>query len=377
MFTIHTAKTPLEILELSDALDKFVNKWSQNPLLLRGFISQIMNSSHAKGWTPRFLTVKFDGRIVGTAPLMTRTHLGLRHAEFFPEDWLSPDFVVEERYREACVSCIFDYVFSRLNCQFAHLYLPKESPNLGIVEKTCRVKGYGFSVYNYSRHCVIPVDCSWEEYQSRKGRRRKIRQIECKLDQVAPWEVEYFEEINRETEVLANILEIERNSWKESLNNDLRNVNIEQLLMALEGSSIVSKDISDFRCSAWFLTFNQKPAAYTLAIRYKGTGFIVKTAYDKKYSKTYVGKYINHVAIRDMFKEGGIRTIDFMAAYPFMSFWTSSSMDHVGLSVWKGKIAGLVQEMSSSTPLWNIWRSLLQSSAYCRLKKALIKETYN
>lgn len=335
-----------------------------------------MKSSRAKGWTPIFLIVKSEGKIVGTAPLMTRTHLGLRYAEFLPEDWLSPDFVVDDGYREACIGSIFEYLFEKLNCQFVKLYLPIESRNLKTVKHHCEVRGDGFSVYNQSRHCVLPVDCSWEAFEGRKGRRRKIRQIERKLDRIAPWEIEYVERLDSEGDVLDKILDVEKRSWKESFSNDLRNANLEQLLMALEGSKIIGGDISDFKCSVWLLHFNHKPAAYTLAFRYKGTGYIIKTSYDKKYTKSYVGKYINNVAIRDIFNEGYVKTIDFMAAYPFMSFWTSTFRTHIGFSIWKGKTAAFMWRLRSNNHLSSVWDAVFQSSAYVHLKRTLEQKRY-
>lgn len=374
--TVHVLRSASEILASEEPIDAFLKTWSQNPLLLKGFISQFMNSTRTRGWTPLYLIMKDDEKIVGTAPLMTKTQFGFRYAEFLPEDWLAPDFVIDSQFRDAFIHGIFEYLFGRLNCHFVKFNLPLESPNVKPVADRCRAEGDGFSIYNQSSHCAIPVDCGWDEFEGRKGRRRKIRQIERKLDQIAPWEVEYVEDACVGSAVPERVLDIERRSWKESFQNDLRAANVEQLMMALEGSRIVGDGGGDFKCSAWFLNFNRKPAAYTLVVKYKGTAFIVKTSFDKKFAKSYVGKYVNTIAIRDMFHDGQTKTIDFMAAYPFMSFWTPYSAVHVGFSIWKGTAAAFMWRLRQNTFMTNEWNFVFRSSAYMHLKRVFQNKRY-
>ncbi len=359
--TVHAISNHSKILELEEAIDDFVNKWSKNPLLFGGFTSQFMRSSRVRGWTPLFLVVKADEKIVGTAPLMIKKRLGGRSAAFFPNDWFSPDFVVDDGYREACISCVFEYLFKDLNCRFVKFYLPEESQNLEIVEQHCKVHRIGFSTWIQSRHCIIPVKYTWDEFQRKKGRQRIIRQIERKLDQIDPWKTEYIKNISNRPDVLDKILDVEKKSWKQSSHNDLRDTNNEELLMIWEGAQIVARTKTDIKCSVWFLQINNKTVAYTLVIRYKEAAFIIKTAYDSRYTKFYVGKYINHIAIRDMFNEGQIKTIDFMAKYPFMSFWTSLSLNHVGIFMWKGKMAELEKNLSSNTFVLRILKVVLDN----------------
>ena len=52
--TVQFISDPSKISELADTLDGFVNKYSQNPLLLSGFITQFMSSTRVKDWTPFF-----------------------------------------------------------------------------------------------------------------------------------------------------------------------------------------------------------------------------------------------------------------------------------------------------------------------------------
>lgn len=99
------------------------------------------------------------------------------------------------------------------------------------IKQQCKVRGMGFTTWNQSKHCIIPVDCTWDEFQQKKGRRRIIRQIECKLDQIDTWNIEYTENVDSRPEILEKILDIERRSWKQSSSNSLRARNVEELLM--------------------------------------------------------------------------------------------------------------------------------------------------
>ena len=305
--------------------------------------------------------VTADEKIVGTAPLMIKKRLGIRRAEFFPNDWFSPDFVVDSQYKNACFECVFEYLFKTLKCKFVKFCLPAESANLVTIEQKCKVKGIGCSDWIHSKHCIIPVSCTWDQFQQKSGRRRIIRQIECKLDQNDTWGIECVENVSNRQDVLEKMLKIEQLSWKQSLNNNMRTSNYEELLMNWKGSQIANRNNKDLVGSVWFLQINGETVGYTFAIKYKGTAFIIKTSYDAQYTKFYVGKYINTMAIRDMFNDGSTKTIDFMAKYPFMSFWTSLSLDHVGVFMYNGNLATLVKRLSSNTLFLRVWKTLLNN----------------
>lgn len=338
---------PSEILELSNVIDAFVNKWSKNPFSLSGFIIRFMRSNRVKGWNPFVLVVKADEKIVGIAPLMMKNWLGMRFVQFFPADTYSPDFVVNNHYRDTVISYISKYLFKILNCQFARFCLPAESPNIETMKQHCRDDGIDFYSNIQSAHSIIPVECTWDEFQKKKGRRRITRQIECKLDQIGPWTIDYVEDAYNNREALEKILDVERRSWKARA-PEVITITAEEILMSLDGSHIVAQTKTDFKCSAWFLRINSETVAYVLVIKHKDMAFIHKTSFDNKYRKFYVGKYVTNIAIADMFNEGRIRTIDFMATNSFMSFWTSLSLSRVEVLMWKGVSATLLKRAYSN-----------------------------
>ncbi len=358
--SLYAISDPSKILELEEVIDAFVNKWSKNPFLLDGFLSQFITSNRLREGAPFVLLVKADEKIIGIAPLVIKKQLGMQYAEFFPSWWFSPDFVVDDQYREACMRYVVEYLFQSLNCLFARFYLPSESSNLETLEQQCKVHGIKFSAAtNQFRHCILPIECTWNEFQEKKGRRRIIRQIERKLNQIGPWKIEYVENASNRQDVLEKILAVERMSWKESWRNGMQMATDEELLMNWEGSQIEAKTATDFKCTVWFLEINRETVAYTFVIKYKGTAFITKTTYDNRYRKFYVGKYIMNMTIRDLFNEGQIKNIDFLTELPFMSFWTSLTLSHVRVLMYKSNLVSLAEQLLSNASVSKVFEAVL------------------
>ena len=188
--------------------------------------------------------------------------------------------------------------------------------------------------------------------------------MERKLNQISPWRIVYVEDVSNRPDVLEKILDVERMSWKESWRNRMLIATDEDLLMIWEGSQIVARTKTDFKGSVWFLQINHETVAYSFVIKYKGTAFMAKTSYDNRYRTFYVGKYINHIAIRDMFNEGQIKTIDFMADLPYMPFWTSLSLSQVGVLMWKGKLGTLAEQLRSNTFVLRVLKAVLGNLPY-------------
>jgi hypothetical protein len=350
---------PHKILELREEIDVFVDKWSTNPFLLSGYLNQFMRSNRISGWTAFVLVGKADERIAAIAPLMIKKRLGMGFVRFSHNYWLSPDFVVAKQYREVFMANIFDYLFETLNCRFASFCLSSLSQNLKPLKQCCQVAGMSFSVKNQPGYCVLPVECSWGEFLERKGRRRIIRQIERKLNQLGSWKIDYVEDVRNRPDVLEKILDVEKKSWKESWRNGKQITSDEDLLMIWEGSQTAAKTKTDFRGSVWFLQIDQETVAYTFVIRNKQMAFIAKTSFDNKYRKFYVGKYLMHMAIGGLFNEDKVKAIDFMTDLPFMSFWSPLSFCRVEIDMTKGNFAKLMQNISANSYVPKVFKEVL------------------
>jgi len=299
--------------------------------------------------------------------------LGVQFAQFLLDDGFSPDFVVDDQYRETCIRYFFEYLFKTLNCQFVTFNLPPESQNLAIMRQLCKVHGIGFSAGTRYEHRIIPVECSWDEFQKRKGRRRIIRQIERKLDEIGSWEIEYFENLSKCSDILNKILDVERLSWKHPLSQSNACASFvfeNERLLTIWAASQTAARTNDFKWSVWFLQINDKTVAYTFAVKYKETAFIATTSYDEQYRKSYVGKYINAISIRDMFNDGHTKIIDFTGDFSFMSFWTSLSLSNVRVCMCKKNLVPLVKRLSSNTYMLRVSSDILS-------KTRLFKEFYS
>jgi hypothetical protein len=371
---IHVITDPSKILELRKYIGDFVNKWSQNPFFLPGFTSKFMESNRLKNGTPFVLVVTANDEIIGIVPLMIKTILGIRFAKFFPAYTFSPDFVIDDRYREDCIEYILEYLFKKQNCLFATFGFSSESPNLKIIKQQCKKYGIGFSNDSQLNQKIIPIENSWDEFLKKKGRRRIIRQMERKIDQIGPWNIKCIENVINRPDVLEKILDVEKMSWKESWRNTMQIEKDEILLMTWEGSQIEAKTTKDFKCSAWFLEIKGETVAYTLVTKYKGTAFIGKTTYDNRFKKFYIGKYIMFATIRDLFNDGQINTINFMGDFPFMSFWTSSSLNHVKVSLCKGKFGKLMEKLHIDTFMIKILKFISNNLPYTQ--KHLVKALF-
>jgi hypothetical protein len=370
--SLYTISDPSEILESGDVLDAFVNNWSKNPFSLSGFFIRFMKSNRVIGWTPFVLVIKADEKIVGIAPLMKKKRLGQHFVQFFPHDGFSPDFIIDNQYRQVCMRCFLEYLFTTLNCNFVSFNMDPESPNLEIIEQQCKVHGISFSARPQWEHRIIPVECTWDEFQKKKGRRRIIRQIERKLDQIGSWRIEQFENPSNRPDILEKILNVEKLSWKESERKSTGiELDEETLLMIWEGSQTAARNKQDFKWSIWFLQINCEIVAYTFAVKYKEKAFITTTSYDDHYRKFYVGKYITNIAVRDLFNEGQFKTIDFMGDSAFMSFWSSVLLSNVRVFMCKTNLAPLVKYLRSNSSLSRVSKDVLSTTRLFKELSAL------
>lgn len=176
--------------------NRLIRDCSQNPFFFTGFVKQFIEFRRLKGWCPLVLLLTVDGRGVGIAPLMMRTKYGIRFAKFLMEAYYSPDFIVEDQYRELCFRRIIEFIFETLHCEFMNLTFPGESPNLQVLREICRTDGISFRVQSRgvtpgAAHCVLPIKDTWEKFRASKGKnfRSCIRKTERRLDEAGSWRI--------------------------------------------------------------------------------------------------------------------------------------------------------------------------------------------
>jgi len=67
--TIQTISDPSRILGIRDVWDRFLQRHSDNPFLLSGFIVQYMDDARSLDWTPLVMLISVDEALVGLVPL--------------------------------------------------------------------------------------------------------------------------------------------------------------------------------------------------------------------------------------------------------------------------------------------------------------------
>jgi len=350
-----------EFLEIEDVWNALINKCSENPIFLSGFVEQFIESYCSKGWAPLVLVISANKMTLGAAPLMTEKKFGIRFVRFLSKSWFSPDFIFDDQYRVTCIEHTLHFLFKTLRCQFVDLTLPAESPNLPILEKKCKANGIYFCAKLGSwadmGHCIIPVRHLWDDFEKLRGYnfRRRFKRLKRNLDQAGSWRVTCTEKGNEGSDVFERILDVERMSWKEAERTRSGTQVDPDLSIFWRGAQYTSRTESDFNWRVWFLELNDQTLAYSMVLEYKETAFIVKTSYDERYKRLQPGIYINNVAIRELFEKGKVRKIDWLTDLPFHRNWTSLCLPRVRVTMSrKGILSHIMAHVMASEYTRNI-----------------------
>ncbi len=326
-----------------------VSHSSENPFLLRSFVLQIMKSSYSTDYSGLVLVFSYEEKIIGIVPLMERKRFGVRYVKFTNKFVYSPDLIVDDKNRKILISLVLNFLFKNLNCKFVEFSLPIESPTFNILKEQCKAKGIIFKVAFEMGHRILPVSCSWNEFQSLRGKnfRQQFKKAEKKLDQAGPWKTVCVVG-NEGTGVIERILDVERRSWKDVWRNQNGNNVDEDLMTILNASQTTAKNEPAFKWKVWFLELNGQTIAYLLVIHYKNTAYLTKTSFDEKYRKFYPGQFLRKSVIFDLFNEGQTNTIDFLTDLPHHQTWTSLCKQRVTITMAKGIIPNFVQSSFGS-----------------------------
>ena len=363
---VQVISNPDQTIECS--WNELVSQSCENPFLLRSFVLQLMKSSYLTGYSGLILVFSYGERIIGIAPLMERKRLGVRYVKFTNKFVYSPDLIVDDKNRHILISLVLNFLFKNLNCKFVEFSLPIESPTFSILKEQCKAKGIHFKVASEMGHRILPVSCSWNEFQSLRGKnfRQQFKKAEKKLEQAGSWKTECVAG-NEENGVIERILDVERRSWKDVWRNQNGNHVDEDLMTVLNASQTTAKNEPAFKWKVWFLELNDQTIAYLLVIQYKNKAYLTKTSYDEKYRKFYPGQFLRKSVIFDLFTEGQTNTIDFLTDLPHHQTWTSLCKQRATITMAKGVIPNFVQSTFGSKFLisgkkWLINRFFLRNA---------------
>ena len=342
--TIRAISDSRSLSEIEDEWNCMINKHSESPNLLSGFVKQFIDSDSPKGWFPILLLITVNDRIVGASPFKIKTKFGIRIAKFLPKLRFSQDLVAEDQYRDLCMAHTIDFLFKTLRCQIVDFTLPLESPNLKILKEKCQACGIKLDTRPQMGHSLLLVEHTWDEFEAFRGGnfRRKFKKIERNLTRFGSWRITSCEKGNDESEVIKRILDVESKSWKEEWRTQSGEESDQDLQVIWNGALRTAQTASDFNWRIWFLEVNDTAIAYALVFQYKETAFIVKTSYDERYKRFYPGIFVINAAIRGLLNGGQVKKIDFLTNLPFMETWTSLSLPRVGVTMSRKSILSIM-----------------------------------
>jgi hypothetical protein len=343
---------PDKITDFKEDIEEILN-YGSNPFSLLPFIQ---NTTIPKNSVPAYLVSKIGSKTVAFAPLMLKHKHGIRIASFLQKCELSPDFLITEEYREAILEHFIQILFYKLHCSRIELNLPDESPNLKPLMKICSNIGSSHMVKRHinDSHSIIFINTSWEEFVKKRGGRfrKKFKVTERDLTKIGEWKITHIGKSSDDhmvSEAITKVFDIEKLSWKQTWRLNAGQTSDDDLLCLWKSLAVLQKSNPNFDSSIWLLELNNKPVAYCIIIQYAGTAFIAKTSYIEQYKSLHLGYYIINAAIKDLFNQTNVRTIDFMTNLYFMKIWTSTYHYRNTILLHNGKISSLIEKIIAET----------------------------
>jgi hypothetical protein len=343
---IRVISNPNKIVEMESDWNALVDASCKNPFMLSEFVRQFMSSNRSTSWTPLVLVVSAKNNVVGIAPLMAKKKFGVRSVKFVYNSAFSPDFIIYNQHRESCIAHTLDFLFKTLNCKFADLLLPVESPNFQILKQQCNAKRIHLWTAPEMGHRVLPVGCTWNEFESMRGKKfgHKFKKARRKLDQAGAWKITCTA-ANEGNYAAKKVLDVEKTSWKEALRIQRGEKTDAELMTIIKAMQNTVKIEPAFKWNVWFLELKNQTIAYHLVLQYKETAFFAKTSYDKKYGQLYPGKYLCNFIIHELFNEKEVKNIDFLTDLPFHRTWTSICLPRAKVTLAKGILPSIAKSV--------------------------------
>jgi hypothetical protein len=330
---------PEGLTEIEDELAVFVSCNSENPFLLPSFVKTAMCLFPSPNQVPIVLIVRCDDEIIGYCPMqLNRTRFGM-HAQPLLGLIAPTSFVLRDTRSQLALELMIRLLFKKLNCKRVHFWSNNQWKHKASLVNACKSS----KIILFERpdpemnHCVIPVNCSWSDYQKVRGKefRRTLRRISLRLDALGKWDVVSFDVSNSENKnsLHEKIFAVEKQSWKESYRTLVSVPFDNTLAWVLETSPIALEKDLGVKQWVYFLEVNHQPVAYQIGYDFHGTTFFIKTSFNERYRKLGLGKFITTMAIKDVFesKSGGL--IDLFSNLPVFDFWNASCLERSRLTL--------------------------------------------
>ncbi len=336
----------VQVISTQDQISAMAQEWNvlvgqsiENPFLLSPFVTQMIKSNYLNNYFPLVLVFSVKKEVIGIAPLKAMKHFGILAVEPINKSFYSPDLIVKSHYRQIFVTGFFDYLFETLNCKFADLYLPTESPNLQVIQQQCKDRRIHFNKTFEMGHRILQIKCTWDEFQSIQGKnfRQQFKKVAKKLDRAGTWKTICVDGEDVASDI-EKLFEVEKRSWKQTWRSQRGDSIDEDLKNVIEAAEKTGKIEPGFKWKVWYLELNNQTIAYLLVLLYRDKAYFTKTSYDQNYGSFYPGKFLNNSVIGDLFNEGQVKTIDFLTDLPFHRTWTPICKQRIAIKMAKGVV---------------------------------------
>lgn len=349
---MNETNSEISIQVISDikGINQMENEWNQlvqhsckNPFMLSGFVIEYIKS-HSKEWTPKILVIYKKDTLIGIAPFMIRKKFGFVMGTVSNPLWCF-DFIINDEFKEVCISHIIDFLFKKLKCKFVDFTLSCDSSNYKHIINQCDLNKIQVKKFPAIGRRIIPINITWSEYTKKLGTkfRSKIRRNEKKLDEIGSWKL--FCDLGKDfSENVEKILEVEKNSWKAEMRKKEGQSTDNDIMVVLKASKKMQNE-PKFKCKIWYITIGQKIITYCLVIEYLNCGYLVKTSYDEQYKKAYPGFFLQNAVVQNLFNTDGIEQIDFLSNLSYLKAWAKECVPRVRMILFKGRTSTIIHSL--------------------------------
>lgn len=346
-----------DMRSLQSHWDDFVDRYSESPFLLSGFVEQFF-ASHTDGLTPYYFVFKVDRKIVGIIPVGIG-NFGFRYCRFQLHKGFQPEFVFNTEYESKCLKMALEILFRRMKCQFADFSLPTANRSLEALSTACSEQGFKLKISADNGRAVVPVNCSWAQFEKqRRHLRREFERTERRLKDLGQLDTVWFGRGSDQAEAMQSIIKVEETSWKKPVFMQ-KGMSVDpSIQFILDGCARTSPMGSKFDWGVAVLNLNRTPIAYSLFVEHSGHAYVCKTSYNQRYRQQGPGIYVNYSVVRELLNRSNIRIIDFMTNLTFSHKWASQVVPVNRLVITQGGITPILLRALSikfiKTAIWTV-----------------------
>ena len=288
-----------------------------------------------------FLLIRHNGTPFGLAPFL----IDKGNCLIFPcnEHSFMNNFIYLQE-KEVFVDAVLEHLSKKgRGLKISFQRLEDDISFFEMIESICRKHGFVCISRESYPSPYLNITTDWQTFLSSKSKhfRNELKRKTTKINKAGTVNFERITDAGRCESAMADIFDIERNSWKEKAAT----------------SFTAEAGLEDFYAEAarvfagkgelliYMLYFNSVPVAYIYGIVYNNTYYALKTSYHGGYRELSPGVIVFNYAFQDIFKSG-LRQFDFLGAESQWKMEIASGLrQHTDIFVYPRNIAYLALKL--------------------------------